>query len=406
MKNYLAILFILIAQYSFGISDALKIKVTKGTLTDETVVRFLPTATPLYDSGFDAYKLFSSNTQVPSLFTRIDAQTHLSINAQPTFSSLATIDLHLKVAATGTYTFQSIVLGAFAPGTTINLKDKTTGTVYSFSNGASVSITVQANTLATSNLFEVIVSAPITFATTNATCKGINNGSVKFSKGTSSWGYVITNSNGVVVDSLSHLTAVATVGGLSAGMYSVAISSVNAPIESYEFTISNEAAVTANFVVEEDSVLAGDVVNIQNLSTSGADYTWAFGNGQTSTQGDPSVYYTEKGIYEVTLVVDSAGCVATHKDSVVIYENLVTGTTEIEYSSDFSVRQENGGLLIRPGATTSGTMNVYSISGQLVKSQQVQAQTNYFIEIPKAGLYVVELHTEEGSKKVTKVFVQ
>ena len=52
-----------------------------------------------------------------------------------------------------------------------------------------------------------------------------------------------------------------------------------------------------------------DPVIFENSSTNGDTYFWDFGDGTTSTEFEPTHFYTEPGIYEVMLVVsDAAGC--------------------------------------------------------------------------------------------------
>lgn len=59
-------------------------------------------------------------------------------------------------------------------------------------------------------------------------------------------------------------------------------------------------------------------VSFQNLSTNGVSYQWDFGNGQTSTQANPTVTYTTPGTYNVTLVAsNNTGFTCNAVDSMV-----------------------------------------------------------------------------------------
>ena len=49
-------------------------------------------------------------------------------------------------------------------------------------------------------------------------------------------------------------------------------------------------------------------VNFTNMSTNAVTYTWDFGDGETSTDEDPSHTYTEAGTYTITLFADGGDC--------------------------------------------------------------------------------------------------
>jgi len=52
-----------------------------------------------------------------------------------------------------------------------------------------------------------------------------------------------------------------------------------------------------------------DPVLFENTSLYGDEYLWIFGDGETSTEFEPTHFYEEPGVYEVMLIVsDAAGC--------------------------------------------------------------------------------------------------
>ncbi len=73
--------------------------------------------------------------------------------------------------------------------------------------------------------------------------------------------------------------------------------------------ISNSPAPVANFNFTYN---ANGGIDFTNTSTGGTNYTWDFGDGNTSTTANPSHAYTTNGNYLVTLTVTSAnGCTST-----------------------------------------------------------------------------------------------
>lgn len=57
------------------------------------------------------------------------------------------------------------------------------------------------------------------------------------------------------------------------------------------------------------------------------NFSWDFGNGNTSTVANPTFTFTENGYYEVCLTADSMGCTFTYCDTVMVTSNsgMVTG---------------------------------------------------------------------------------
>ncbi len=135
------------------LSDALKIRIVNGTYSDETVVRFLSAATPGFDADYDAYKIISVAPSIPSVFTNIDPSSHLSINALPALVERTDVDLYTYIKTAGNYTFQSIELGSFAAGSRIVLEDKQTGMSYSFRDGSTTVIYLNANLVTAASRF-------------------------------------------------------------------------------------------------------------------------------------------------------------------------------------------------------------------------------------------------------------
>lgn len=73
----------------------------------------------------------------------------------------------------------------------------------------------------------------------------------------------------------------------------------------------------ADFTVPP-ALCAPATITFNNLSTNGVSYQWNFGNGQTSTQTNPTVTYTTPGTYNVTLVAyNNTGFTCNAVDSMV-----------------------------------------------------------------------------------------
>jgi len=127
----------------------------------------------------------------------------------------------------------------------------------------------------------------------------------------------ITDSGGNVVSRCTTTSTAAqgTLGcavpaSLAGGSYTVRLVSTNPPFQSGTQPLTVLSKPVAAFT-PSDTILnlpAENVVIFTNNSTGAVNYTWDFGNGQTSTQATPDpVFYTTPGTYRVMLIATSAG---------------------------------------------------------------------------------------------------
>ncbi|MBZ0098156.1 MAG: PKD domain-containing protein, partial [Taibaiella sp.] len=68
---------------------------------------------------------------------------------------------------------------------------------------------------------------------------------------------------------------------------------------------------------------AGNAVNFTNKSVNGTSYTWHFGDGQTSTDANPSHTYNDTGKYLVMLISSKGGCSDT------VYEEVYVSSVDV-----------------------------------------------------------------------------
>ncbi|HRN41277.1 MAG TPA: T9SS type A sorting domain-containing protein [Vicingus sp.] len=127
MKKFTLITFVLVifvptiffAQYS----NAVRLKIEGNGYADETIVRLINDATPDFDSNYDAYKIISPNSSVPSIYSKIACSSDLSINSLPLYNKDTAIEIHTIIPVAG---FYSITLEEVFPvdnSYQINLKE-------------------------------------------------------------------------------------------------------------------------------------------------------------------------------------------------------------------------------------------------------------------------------------------
>ena len=112
--------------------------IAKGNaMWDESVLQFNDEATTGFDSDFDALKL-SGNEEAPSLFTKLDDGTQVSINSLPTSSLSGDIPIGFSCEKEGTYTFEVHGLSSMDPDLPVYLKDTKNNTLINLRSDSSI----------------------------------------------------------------------------------------------------------------------------------------------------------------------------------------------------------------------------------------------------------------------------
>ena len=142
------------------INEAFKFKVTSPNLgTDETVLRFHQDATASFDGAFDAWKMFTWNDSIPSLFTNTQEGGMLSINSINFPAQDTSMAVNMKVPlVSGQYTFETEALGQHPNNLKLAILDLETGVSHSIEDGASFSFDVTANPTDMIERFELFIS--------------------------------------------------------------------------------------------------------------------------------------------------------------------------------------------------------------------------------------------------------
>ena len=175
----LLLLFLFLFQTATGqINEAFKFKVTSPNLgTDETVLRFHQDATSSFDGAFDAWKMFTWNDSIPSLFTNTQEGGMLSINSINFPAQDTSMALNMKVPlVSGQYTFETEALGQHPNNLKLAILDLETGVSHSIEDGASFSFDVTANPTDMIERFELFISTDSYVLVNSDEVTFINNG--------------------------------------------------------------------------------------------------------------------------------------------------------------------------------------------------------------------------------------
>lgn len=131
----------------------LRLQVSNGTNTDETVIYVNPSAFNTYDT-FDSKKMFNNSAAIAEIFT-VAENEQLAINGLNNLLYNTEIPVGFNTFTSGTFTIKASLLRDFEIGTQVILKDNQTQTVTDLSNGSGYTFTSDISTNNT-NRFSLI----------------------------------------------------------------------------------------------------------------------------------------------------------------------------------------------------------------------------------------------------------
>ena len=162
-------------------------------------------------------------------------------------------------------------------------------------------------------------------------------------------------------------------------------------IDSISKSVVVSQPVAVDFIA--DSVCLGESIQFANTSVSGSttvQYTWNFGDGNTSSLNSPSHTYAAKGVYSVILQASLSGggtsCQSSKTLNVEIYERPTANFTFNNVCLSDTINFVNQSIFT--GGLTNLTYNWNLNDGNLSTNQNV----NHKYNIP--GLYQVTMEAE------------
>jgi PKD repeat protein len=215
--------------------------------------------------------------------------------------------------------------------------------------------------------------------------------------------------------------------GLTAGNYVSVVRINGIPVDSSDIVITGGAPLIADFYADFNNILEGDTVNFFDNSTNAYNYSWNFGDGDTSNVGGSVMHqYTVAGNYVVTLtIVDENGCTASNFDNIDVQPGATSagnghghgsmgdigannpqGVTALEaFRNTTRFTVNNSRLMIDLSEETSSTVTIVSANGTVVANEK-QNESVASYELPAAGAYVVTIVSANGTINSTTIFAQ
>lgn len=130
------------------------------------------------------------------------------------------------------------------------------------------------------------------------------------------------------------------------GVWSQTNDAVNCNLGVFKFKLASVSAVAD--IDANSTICSGEEVQFLNLSTGADTYTWAFGDGQSSSLEEPTHTFPNPGTYQVVLhASDSQGCLAPDSTSISI---VIEGSPDVEVDEPEPICPGESVQLIASGA--------------------------------------------------------
>lgn len=315
----------------------MQLNVTDGNVrNDELIVRFYAGATNDFDADFDAWKLSSNDTLMPSFSTVLQDSLDLTINSMAPLINDVTIPVRLKVGVSGQYTITRDSTWNMPSSACIILEDLLTGTLTNLQTTSSYTFAISDTTEHPRFLLHTGVA--LSKSSVAATCGTSANGKA-IAKGTGNgpWDYIWLDAQNNTIATHTAVTGADTLHNIAAGIYTVQVSGNSGLCGYREDTVhvSGPAPVVPLTAVTP-SVCANTndgEIQIVQLSGGTAPYQllWPDGSQADSLSGIAAGVYTLQ-------ITDSNGCVTSEQITVpALYNvqsvfNLNTDTLDITYA--------------------------------------------------------------------------
>ena len=125
-------------------------------------------------------------------------------------------------------------------------------------------------------------------------------------------------------------------------------------------------------------------VNFTNTSTGATNYSWNFGNGQTSTAANPSTTYTATGTYTVTLISSTSNSFCSSSDTTSFVITVGSGPTVATISTQTSCTLNTGTATANPSGGNSPYTFIWN-NGQTSQTATGLSAGNYSVVVTDAG---------------------
>lgn len=187
-----------------------------------------------------------------------------------------------------------------------------------------------------------------------------------------------------------------TISPNTAGAYSVTVTDANGCNQNDMLILTYFSPVTAVF--SSNATPLSLSVNFQNTSTGATSYSWNFGDGNTSSQQNPTHVYAASGTYNVCLTATSAdGC--TNEQCSNITVNSLSNESFAQAGISMYPNPVSHMLnLSLPASFSASSVSVIDATGTTVWQKNTASEGMLSIDVQalRSGMYILRIQSAAG----------
>ncbi len=159
--------------------------------------------------------------------------------------------------------------------------------------------------------------------------------------------------------------------------------------------------VVSNFTFSNNST---NELNFENNSLYATDYTWNFGDGNTSSALNPTHSYSSGGEYTVTLTASKCGNFSTSQQTIIIPNLSNTDLISENIKLNIYPNPTQNNLIIESNSIMESIF-IYDINGRLIEFiENKSSQKTIDFSEKREGFYFLKIHSNGKTfiKKIIK----
>lgn len=371
-----------------------------------------------FDNGKDAY--MSGNGVLPGLpiiYSTSGGQKFLR-NALPSISGTVIIPLTVNTATAGVFQITAKNFNKLPAGACVSLYNIATATSHNLKSGP-YTATISANVSTPQYELRITVNAGTLSSNVNhPLCKKGSNGSI-IAQGTSTsgpWNYTWKDANSNIIKTSLNKSTADTLLNVGVGSFQVDVNTVGACDNANGTFVLNSTAPlpSSGFTVNYDTLNINGTTQFvfTNNSTNADTYSWHFGDGNTSSQQNPSYMYTTAGNYNVSLYAINSVCADSSKFTYMVHAvNSPTLSGILSYQNidnTIKVGKDARGIYVDLAfeKNTKATISVNNILGQvLISPMNVETTSErYYLDLNAKEQIVFVTVTTNEKRFTQKIF--
>ena len=158
----------------------------------------------------------------------------------------------------------------------------------------------------------------------------------------------------------------------------------------------------ADFSADNTSVAVNESINFTDQSTDATSWSWDFGDGNTSTEQNPSHAYTSVDIYTVSLTVYNT--YGSDTETKTDFISIITGIEDINTNNQIIIYPNpTNGTLIFKSSVELDYIEIYDIIGSLI--YKIKFEVEIDISNFNEGIYLLKLYSKEEILKTEKIIL-